>query len=71
MRPVRTIGQILPSPKDPLNPEEKNSLFTKFRVLTAILFTLDRLNGILNPFIPFSRAQVDHQKSRTGKICSL
>ena len=24
MRPVRTIGQILPPPKDPLNPEEKS-----------------------------------------------
>ena len=24
MRPVRTIGQILPSPKDPHNPEEKS-----------------------------------------------
>ena len=33
MRPVRTIGQILPSPKDPHNPEEK-----KLRSLPSTVF---------------------------------
>ena len=33
MRPVRTIGQILPSHKDPLNPEEK-----KLRSLPSAVF---------------------------------
>ena len=48
LRPIRTIDQILPSPKDPHNPEEKSCVVYQVPCLTAISFTLDRLNGILN-----------------------
>ena len=46
MKPHLTIRKLLPSLKDPLDNSEKSCLFTKFRVVTAILCTLDKRNVI-------------------------
>ena len=49
MKPIHTIGRILPSPKDPLTLEEKSCLVYQVLVLiAAVSFTLDKLNGTLS-----------------------
>ena len=49
LKPVHTIGRILPSPKNPLILEKKSCLVYQVLVLiAAISFTLDRLNETLS-----------------------
>ena len=61
MRPVRTIGQILPSPKDPYKPEEKSCIVYQVPCSDCNFVYIGQTRW----------AQVGHPKLRTGKICSL
>ena len=46
MKPIRTIGQYLPSPKDPVNSDEITCVvqYMKFFAKTVTLFMLARPN---------------------------
>ena len=69
MRPVRTIGQILPSPKDPHNPEEKGCVVSQVPCSDCNFVYIGQTKRDLKSRLAEHKLAIKNQEPEKSALC--
>ena len=71
MRPVHTIGRILPSPTDPHNPEEKNCVVNQVACSKCNFVYIGQTKQDLNSRLAEHKLVIKNQEPEKSARCEL
>ena len=69
MRPVRAVGQILPSPEDPLNPEEKSCVIYQLPCSHSNFVYIGQNKRDIKSHLAENKLAIKNQEPEKSALC--